>query len=127
MNTSARRIFVSVVVDQMLPTPLEWNHKKLEKNPAAACPMINKMITAIAIAARTTVRRLGWNWMIGCGGTLKSFLSADRNENAAAARVHRRVRVTGREKGASDRRPGECVVVAVGALEIAVVDEPSHL
>src|ERR1700722_18785811 len=111
----------------MSPTPLEWNHKKLERNPAAACPTINKTMSAIAIAAMTIVRRLGWNWIIGCGGTLKSFLSADRNEDAAAARVHRRVGVAGREEGARDRRAGERVVIAVRALEVAVVDEPSHL
>jgi hypothetical protein len=116
-----------VAVDQISPTPLEWNHKKLERNPAAACPTINKTMSAIAIAAMTIVRRLGWNWIIGCGGTLKSFLSADRNEDAAAARVHRRVGVAGREEGARDRRTGEGVVVAIGALVVAVVDEPSHL
>src|ERR1700722_4689120 len=65
--------------------------------------------------------------MIGCGGTLKRFLSADRNEEAAAARVHRRVRVASREERASDCGPCERVVVAVRALEVAIVYEPAHL
>jgi len=47
------------MADQIEPTPLEWNHKKFEKNPAAACPTINKTTIATATKAMTIVRGLG--------------------------------------------------------------------
>ena len=59
---------------------------------------INKTMITTATTPRTIVRRLGWNWITGWGGTLTSSLSTDRNENAAAPGMNRRMRVSSRKE-----------------------------